>query len=288
MIKYKYRFVKLPSVYNLGGFRIGGPGLGNLLFVISRGYVESLKSGHSLYPIPLIQIKPGAIFRREKDFRSYWNIIFRFNSETSFLFFKVCIYLIFGPVILSKVFNFSRKEIVTKEVISGLGGYFNDFIGYDNQVKLMINENIENALKDREYSRDVFSRNIKMNYCVIHIRKGDFVDIWRADDDWYQRGLDFAIKTYGAVDIVYVITDEINKSQEIIKMCTKVFSNIQVFDGDALDCLYLMSKANYVVGNNSTFSAWGAYLGSGKLVSQFVCSFLMPERDSFLKIEIAG
>ena len=284
-----YVFIKLPSVLRIGGIRAGGPGLGNLLFVISRGYVESVKNKCSIYPVPLIQIKPGAVIRRENDFRTYWNIVFKDfkNNKTQRL--KVLLYLLFGSGMLSWLINMSSGKKDKAIVVSGLGKYFNDYINHDDEVRFFINKNIEHSLFNLKNSTNKsLNVDLNMDYGVIHIRKGDFVDIWQADDDWYAKGLIFALNTIHKVDKVYIITDDLDKSKEIISMCKNEFKNSSVFYGEALECLYLMSKAEFVVGNNSTFSAWGSYLGTGRLVSQFVCSYLHPDSGSHLKIDIVG
>jgi len=281
-------FIKLPSVVRVGGIRLGGPGLGNLLFVISRGYVASIKNESSIYPVPLIQMKPGAIIRRENDFRTYWNIIFKDKDNSKMQHIKALFYVLLGPDLLSWLTNIRRSEKDKAIVVSGLGNYFDDYIAYDNQVRLFINSNIENAIFGLEGSKNKFSIDLNADYGVVHIRKGDFVDIWQADDDWYVEGIKFALNNICAVERIYIITDDVSKSQEIINMCKNEFQDSSVFHGEALECLYLMSRAKFVVGNNSTFSAWGSYLGSGRLVSQFVCSYLYPDPKSHLKIDIVG
>jgi hypothetical protein len=282
-------FIRLPSVFKIGGVRVGGPGLGNLLFVISRGYVESIKNGCGIYPVPLIQIKPGAIVRQENDFRTYWNIVFKDPKNNKTQHLKVLLYLLFGPSALSWLANACSNMENKVTVVSGLGGYFNDYLGYDDKVRSFINANIEHALFGLK--NDVnksFKADLNVEYGVVHIRKGDFVDIWQADDDWYVKGLRFALSNIYKVNRVYIITDDLNKSEEIINMCKREFKASSIFYGEALECLHLMSKAEFVVGNNSTFSAWGSYLGSGRLVSQFVCSYLHPDPKSHLKIDIVG
>lgn len=69
----KYWHTQLDGI-NLGFARIGGTGLGNLLFPWPRAIAAGANTDSALLHPVLPQIKIGPILRRPADTQGYWNI----------------------------------------------------------------------------------------------------------------------------------------------------------------------------------------------------------------------
>lgn len=104
-------------------------------------------------------------------------------------------------------------------------------------------------------------------YCSIHIRRGDYTTIKGYDViglDYYNKAINYIIGKIPGVIFVFFSND--------IEWCKK---NFDIEDAIFVDWnqrenswqdLWLMSKCNYNIIANSTFSWWGAYLGKAEIV----------------------
>lgn len=103
------------------------------------------------------------------------------------------------------------------------------------------------------------------DYCFLHVRRGDYL---KYPDIHINQGLEYyseALKVMGPAKII-IISDDTTwvKEQEL-------FKNLEVFEGDELETMALMTKCTAgAICANSTFSWWGAFLGAHSLRSKII------------------
>ena len=141
-----------------------------------------------------------------------------------------------------------------------IDGYFQSakyFYKYENELKNLIN--FPNAIKDKIDEKLSFFPGIKI---MLHIRRGDYINHSNIhnviDIDWYAKILN-SLETSNKK--IFVCTD----SPDIVfKEIGSKFEYIFVNSKDELSDLYCLSRGDYIVGSNSTFSWWAAWLGNHK------------------------
>ena len=153
-MKKKLHYPKLSNI-DIGALRIGGPGLGNLLFPVLRAFIASLKDKNSIFIYPTWrQLKIGPFIRKEKDKRTYGNVFIRRSYLDWYYFFIAKVATI--PFI---------KKLLPYEITShsGLKKYFYDLDGYQKEI--------------RDYLKKIINTELKENNCdiSIHVRQGDFL-----------------------------------------------------------------------------------------------------------------
>lgn len=239
------------STYDFGFFRSHGPGLGNLLFPISRALVGSDKYGGTFVYPTVPQIKLGPFLRRERDKRIYGNL-FRSRNMTEW-----------SDWIRAKRNSWITEEhndvIQTRATIcySGLKRYFYDIEGHEQLISDWIGANAQ------------FSGEILAPYDIgIHIRLGDFVAMetsstgsnMRIPMEWYRQAFKEATSILGlSTPKVLLFTDgDIDQVRQAlgIGMVRADPSN------NAVTAIMNLSKAKLIITSRSTFSMWSAYLGS--------------------------
>lgn len=243
MSHFPYHYIEL-SRPDLGLIRAPGPGLGNLLFPISRALIGQHTYGGTLVLPTMRQIKIGPYLRWERDKRTYGNI-FRHRSLPELGHWL-------RARTLSQVSDRRNSHIVT---YSGLGQQFHDIAGRRDLV--------------RSFLTDRSTRRVpKLSYDVaIHVRLGDFAQADRVAEqqntrvplDWYDEALDEARRLLGLpMPRIMVFSDE-DPQKVIIDMAVR---NAEPEPpGNALTSILSIAQARLLIASRSTFSLWGQYLG---------------------------
>ena len=113
----------------------------------------------------------------------------------------------------------------------------------------------------------------KASSSFVHVRRGDYTKeaggMYALEMDYYNAGL-IELNKNPAIKRVYIISDDIEWCRKQEWITTK---DIIFFDEpDELKTLYLMSQCEGgAVISNSTFSAWGAFLGPYPVSAPIVC-----------------
>jgi hypothetical protein len=278
--------IKFPAVIRVLGLRFGGSGLGNLLFVAGRAIKEcKTSSAIRIFTMPLLQFNIGPIIRKERDLRVYWRYIFSDNSKL-----VRPIELFMAMFLTPEILCFLLKRpfgVRSAKVVEGLGNYFNDFIGFDDIVRAGVLAQLHNWDRSQgtyKAESERLSKPVQSNYIVIHIRGGDFPEKWRVDIQWYARAYKVVSSMQERPSKFYIITNDDSLAKDVRSVLAEAKLYADAVDLLDIESLLFMSKADYVIGNNSTFSAWGAYLGRGRLVSKFITAFEPPLRGSHLQV----
>lgn len=245
----KYYIPKLSPI-DLAFFRIGGPGLGNLLFPITRAFVDAKKNNGVFINGTFPQVKLGPLLRMEKDKRFY-------GKEFASLYWKNRIHKIFLMSCRSITEEKSTADDDSVVIyFSGLGTYFYPLVGW------------EDAIREFLYEENYFSleRNLR-NGVAVHLRLGDFEAARKYMDgaantqnsvDWYRAAIGKSKSLLGSAVKVTLFSDDPIRAKQL-------FPDLCVWESsaNALSEMLTMSQYESLVGANSTFSLWASFLSNG-------------------------
>ena len=230
--------------------RIGGPGLANCMFFAARAAILAKKLNARLMRPTWERFGIGQWIRKERDKRFYMGL---FTKKEGIAGLRKAMLLATCRKIKEDEADASKNGIV---MVSGLRKYFSDL------------------WNDGAFVREYFQRNIlpvaicnvpgNLHYSVaVHVRLGDYPECCRTDMGWYVK----------AIHTILHVWNEIGMSQ---RLSVKVFSDgaddeladllvipgVERADyGNALADMVAISRCRFLIGSDSTFSGWGAFLG---------------------------
>ena len=238
-------------------FRFGGPGLGNLLFPLSRALIGAEKTkGIFIEPI-WMQLKIGPMLRRERDLRTY---VGEFSRE----------YAVDGKV--SNFTKFSKcKKIKEDEynneitegciVVGGLRNYFDDLCGY----RKLIRAEIDKRISVRKYKSSA-----ELQGCIaMHVRLGDFGSVdanklkaggsnTRINLDWYA-GVVHKMKSIYGKDVCFNLYSD--GRDEELESLLRISGVNRRHAGSTINDLMEMGNHGALIASASTYSMWGGISG---------------------------
>jgi len=219
---------------DLGFIRGPGPGLGNLLFPITRALQAAKLKREIFVPPTMLNIKIGPLIRREKDLRFYNKEIKKRN--------------------FSEWINFVRIQIYRNKVsfYSGEGNFFHEI----KKSRLLI----YNWLLSNSIEKPINNSG----KIAVHIRRGDFNKSNKSDlsyqipTQWY---LDTVERLLSKIDMeVILFSDgEISNDWLTFGPRIKISQNLS-----ACSNILSMSTADILVASRSTFSLWSYFLSKQK------------------------
>lgn len=244
-------YPKLPSKkYFI--IRFMGSGLANCLFIYARAIILSNKYNAAIINPSWIQFNIGPYLRGEKDKRHYNGLFKSFGIKNVkkqwFLLTK-------------KMFSeTSDPHTIDKGIIrvDGLKNYFADLHFQSDVVKehllSIVNESAFNSYG-----------NISTKFVGIHIRLGDYDIDSRTSFEWYLKIMDFIhLNCDSNIEFLVFSDGTADQLADIIN-----YPNTKlVFFGSAIADILVLSKAQFIIASDSTFSAWGSYLGQVPILFQ--------------------
>ena len=238
----------------MGWIRSPGAGLGNLLFPISRALIGQQRHGGLLVYPTLRQVKIGTYVRRERDKRTYGNVLRSRSRDEwgSWLSAKT------QRRISETEFDGSQQNVTVS--YAGLRNYFHDLQGHHGLISQWLLGNMRGRLE-----QDVFDIGI-------HVRFGDFSTqspaaaghSIRLPLDWYRMAYAEAKRTVGLErPRTLLFTDE--PPHEIRSALGLTAIELDT-SPNALIAMMKLSRARCVVASRSTFSMWAAFLGDSDAI----------------------
>ncbi len=259
--------------------RIGGPGLGNLLFPLSRAYIYSLKYKSEILPPIWPSLKPGAFIRGEKEKRGYTDIFKSFFLKRTILQVKN----IFNKSLtenqfLENIAAYSQNKDITVKV-EGLRGYFKDLEGYHNELLHYILETASPTI-NKTYTQ------FNENNIGIHIRLGDYNEENKTPIDWYVNTIKILQEDKKYQNTSFIIFSD-GKDEEL-RAILDIPNCKRVDKPNALSDILCLSKCQIIIGSNSTFSAWAAFLGRKPFIrnDKFYLGHLYHEEENIFEGEL--
>lgn len=245
----KYVYPQVPG-HDFYLFRIMGSGLSNCLFVYARAIVYAYHTGAKIVSPTWFNLGIGPYIRHQKDKRHYLGL-FISKGEISGL---------------NKVF----KLLLDKgnvEIVSGLNDYFKSILDESEIVASYIESHVNPVVLKRLDGFDF------TNCVAVHIRLGDYPESVRVPIAWYKRKIE-DIRNKNPEYKFLIFSDGCD--DELIELIS--MQNVKrVFLGNAIADILAISRCCYLIGSDSTFSGWGAYLG------QVPCIFFRKHYGPILK-----
>lgn len=235
-MKKIYVYPKLPAAIFTSPFiRFSGSGLANCLFVYARAIQYARLNQCSIIAPTWLNLSIGPYLRKEKDKRHYLKLFNTQGGEIS------------GISKLLKLVFCSKKI----QVVEGLGNFFSDLLCDSEYIASYIYDHVEPSLL---HSVDVFD----FTKCVaVHIRLGDYPENLRIPMSWYKSKIMELKRTNPSYKFL-IFSD--GRDDEIADLL-KTEGVRRVFFGNAIADIFAISRCCYLIGSDSTFSGWGAYLG---------------------------
>ncbi len=256
----KYLYPKLSSK-DFCLFRLGGAGLGNILFTYARAVVYAKKHPDCKVIWPTwFSFKIGPILRREKDKRFY-NDLFVNKSG--------CV----GGLKKIKLL-ITKKHISEKELLCGEAAddTVTEFTGFENC--------FSEILRDSELVKSDIIKNLNPKWkkaldfngkdaICMHVRLGDFSRVSLEElkngkhcsalpIEWYVRIADNLRDIVGKNIKIYVFSD--GTDDELADLL-KLPNTERFTTGSAIGDILALSTAGVFIASGSSFSMWARYLG---------------------------
>lgn len=232
--KKRYYYPKL-SDKDFGYFRVGGPGLANCMFFVAKAYVACSKAKGKMISPTWVKFSIGPYIRHEKDKRAYTSL------------FKIS-----GISGLRKIFAIIDCKLRSQRysVFSDLGNYFGDL--QDSQP--IVRKYFESIVYPETIAKVKIPLSDKI---AIHVRLGDYLPHLRIPISWYVNVVKEILKVNPHHQFV-LFSD--GKDEEL-KDLLKIPNVNRAFFGNAFADMWAISKCKLLIASDSTFSAWGAFLG---------------------------
>lgn len=231
-----YYYPKLSSA-DFCFIRIGGPGLANCMFMAAQAWIASGKDESKFISPTWIKLSIGPYLRRERDKRTYINL---FKPK--------------GIRGIAKIAKLIKIKFYGDECLffQGLNRYFSDI----NQHQVEVKEYFESIVnKSKIASVD----DIALNDCVaVHVRLGDYVSQLRIPISWYRDVISNILIINPNQKLILFSDGSDDELAELLSL-----PNVERrFFGNALADIWAISKCKLLIASDSTFSAWGAFLGN--------------------------
>lgn len=242
------------SGMNIGPFRIGGPGLANLLWLWAKCIVFNHLTGAAVVWPQWNQLKPRALLRGELSMGWYWG--FFKKPEAGYIFYKdrASLWRLSGDLLLKKILQGEEIKIEegTHYMMSDISDPFTSMFEYDYLIRNAWLEMIDKARKP----------NLIYNKpsLAIHLRRGDFRIAGLASDLEITKKILKNICHNFSDYHIYLMTDADAKDYEFWRIIPEKIKNSTT--GHTLLDLIVLSRADYLVGTaNSSYSRFAAFLG---------------------------
>lgn len=276
----KYVYPKL-SPRDLFVFRLGGAGLGNLLFTYGRALAYAKQHDAQMIWPTWPSIKIGPWLRRERDKRTYIGLFSNRDHDVA------------GIQKAWLLLTHNQVPEGTAAVKDGEIVVFEKFIGSFTPIRedhQLIREHLLTNLKDNTVLRFDFSDAV-----AIHVRLGDFkkaqvqelkngVHDTRLPIDWYCRMLEQIRIAAGRNVKAYLFSD--GSDEELQKLLTMPNTERITF-GNAMNDIVGLSQAPLLIASGSSFSMWARYLGRHSTICypNQIKEHILTERDDSFEIE---
>ena len=274
-------YPSLPGGPDYGIIRIAGAGIGNCLYVYFHAVVLAKQANGRIIAPTWSSIKIGPLLRMERSLRRY-GTIFRAHADE-----------VHGPMKAVRLASLwpghTRIKLGTGQPVSIpparliiIQAQEFSFEGL-HQHRVMIRDRLLEILVTPPEIRPNWGAG---DYAAVHIRLGDFVPAqpdqimtgrvpnMRISLAWYEQ----VIRRIRAVlpDLpIHILSD--GREQELAELLALKGVSLRREPTDIADLLAL-AQAKLLVGSNSTFSRWAAFLGD--MPSIWLKTKLLPERPT--------
>ena len=229
-------------------------GLGNQLFCWAAGFSLSAKLGRKLL------LLGGKIRRTDHhilDPRTFELDYFGLEEATSWQNFSNS-YLKRKLEFRERGFEYDPRFEQIQEPVH-LEGYFQSW-RYFQDVQQLISDALISKMSFSPQANAVWQEIRHVPWVGVHVRRGDYEKVGvmaLPDHNYYQSAIQRAQGLTGATE-VFVFSDDISAARKVVPLADRYFGPDEVSrPGDVLNFL---SRADALVGANSTLSWWAGFL----------------------------
>lgn len=285
-----YVYPKL-SEKDLGFIRLGGAGLGNLLFTYARALVYARDHGCQMIWPTWPSVKLGPILRREMDKRFYNNL---FDNHCHAVGGVKKLWLLSTKKRLPEAEakkGFANKPDGRIIEFEGLEGCFDEIL-YDSGY---VFENLKQNLKPG--NRDALAFDFRDSIGV-HIRLGDFARVSEAEAQtgrhdsalpvqWYADMISQVRQAAGREVRVWIFSDG---TEEELKPVLSLPRIQRLTFGTSIADIMALSQVPLLIASGSSFSMWARYLGRMSCICHTgqMKQRILTERDDAFEWECDG
>ena len=238
----KYTFASLGKLESFG-VRLGGAGLGNILFPWATALVYAKNNNLQRIQTTWKNLKIGTFLRKERDKRMYMDL---FTGDDGISGFKKFWLL-----------NFTNQVKYFSDMDSLFEPFKNDHV--------LVKSELLNIISPHHVKKAMEFNN---NSIAIHIRMGDFInpdneDVLRKGNwnyrlpiQWYKSIIE-KIREVSNIPI-YIFSDA---DDEDLKDILELENCKRAYFGSAISDMIALSNARVLVSSSSTFSMWASFLG---------------------------
>lgn len=260
----KYVYPKLSDI-DLGITRIGGLGLGNMLFTYARALLYAKEHGARVIRPTWNSIPVGQILRGDKNKRFYHDLFVNRTGEIAGVK-KAWLLLKGKKVPEERIKNDPADPLEDGEiaVFSGMEGEFEPLMGKGNSRFLY--QHFQMILRENNRKALMFEPG---NGVCVHVRLGDFTRGSQEDLKAGRSNMSIPISWYVSIvkqlqkvlpkdATIYVFSD--GTDEELAELLALPHVRRETF-GTAIADIMAMTKAKIFVASGSTFSRWVRFLG---------------------------
>ncbi len=278
----KYVYPKLSS-HDLFLFRVGGAGLGNLLFAYGRALQYAKKNGCRVIWPTWPSLKIGPWIRHERDKRSYIGLFSNRDGSVGGLK-KVWVLLTKKKISEEQADICPDKGVVV----------FEKFIGSFAPIR-EAHTDLREALKTNMRNKVAWDWDAS-GAVALHVRLGDFGKATeqelkagkhdsRLPIEWYVNMLQQVREICGRAVPAYVFSD--GTDEELAPLLALEGVERKTF-GNAINDIVALSKAPLFIASGSSFSMWARYLGRHNTIcyTNQIKEQILTENDAAFEIEV--
>jgi len=262
-VKNTFVFAKL-SYFDSLGLRLGGPGLGNLLFPWARSVVFANKYNIKRINTTWPTLKIGPILRGEKDKRFYSDL---FIENQNIGGIKKFLLLNFSKHIeesnKESIFNKTNFYLPRVVIFKGMEGLFKPILNERD----IVSKELLNIVAPI-HKQKILNHNKKA--INVHIRMGDFAN--PPSEEFLRKGhWNYRLPLKWYISIINKIRKSINYDMPVnvfsdgkddeLKEILQLPNVKRCYYGSAISDMLALSKGVVLIASASTFSQWASYLG---------------------------
>jgi hypothetical protein len=274
-------YPSLPGGPDYGIIRIAGAGIGNCLYVYFHAVVIARQANGRIIAPTWSSVKIGPLLRMERSLRRY-GTMFRAHPDEVHGPMKAMRLASLWPGHTRVQLGIGQQVSIAPAGLTIIQATEFSFEGL-HQHRSMIRDRLLEILVTPPAARPSWGAG---NYAAVHIRLGDFVPAqpdqiitgrvanMRISLAWYERVIRRVRSVFPDLPI-HIFSD--GREQELAELLALSGVRLRREPTDIADLLAL-AQAKLLIGSNSTFSRWAAFLGD--MPSIWLKTKLLPEQPT--------
>lgn len=260
----KYVYPKF-SKYEFLGFRLSGPGLGNLLFIYARALIYAEKYHLQIIWPTWFSFRIGPWLKHEMDKRTYHDL---FVNNSGYINGLMKYYLLATSSKDECSDSMKDKTKIVLFTYNHMKMSFEDLIPYRELIVTDLEKNLQ--------GRNTIYKNFDYkNTIAVHVRLGDFKPLTESKLAAGKNNLRIPISWY--VDIIQTIQSRIGKNIHFLIYSDGTDSELtpilnikgteRISFGNSIADIFGMANSKIILASGSSFSMWARFIGQSSCLT---------------------